>query len=123
MMKNYDESVEINYNPNFLYIPDHIHRILIICDLGSDKTNVLLNLIKDQRPDIDKIYLYIKDLFESKNQLLINEIEKEGIKIKNPKSSYDYLQTMDDAHENLGDYNSTKKKVNSVWRYDNTYGS
>ena len=80
MMKNYDESVEINYNPNFLYIPDHIHRILIICDLGSDKTNVLLNLIKDQRPDIDKIYLYIKDLFESKNQLLINEIEKEGIK-------------------------------------------
>ena len=80
MMKNYDESVEINYNPNFLYIPDHIHRILIICDLGSDKTNVLLNLIKDQRPDIDKIYLYIEDLFESKNQLLINEIEKEGIK-------------------------------------------
>ena len=80
MMKNYDESVEINYNPNFLYIPDHIHRILIICDLGSDKTNVLLNLIKDQRSDIDKIYLYIKDLFESKNQLLINEIEKEGIK-------------------------------------------
>ena len=80
MMKNYDESVEINYNPNFLYIPNHIHRILIICDLGSDKTNVLLNLIKDQRPDIDKIYLYIKDLFESKNQLLINEIEKEGIK-------------------------------------------
>ena len=113
-MKNYDESVEINYNPNFLYILDHIHRILIICDLGSDKTNVLPNLIKDQRPDIDKIYLYIKDLFESKNQLLINEIEKEGIKIKNPKSSYDYLQTMDDAHENLGDYNSTKKKVNSV---------
>ena len=80
MMKNCDESVEINYNPNFLYISDHIHRILIICDLGSDKTNVLLNLIKDQRPDIDKIYLYIKDLFESKNQLLINEIEKEGIK-------------------------------------------
>ena len=80
MMKNYDEYVEINYNPNFLYIPDHIHRILIICDLGSDKTNVLLNLIKDQRPDIDKIYLYIEDLFESKNQLLINEIEKEGIK-------------------------------------------
>ena len=80
MMKNYDESVEINYNPDFLYIPNHIHRILIICDLGSDKTNVLLNLIKDQRPDIDKIYLYIKDLFESKNQLLINEIEKEGIK-------------------------------------------
>ena len=80
MMKNYDESVEINYNPNVLYIPDHIHRILIICDLGSDKTNVLLNLIKDQRSDIDKIYLYIKDLFESKNQLLIHEIEKEGIK-------------------------------------------
>ena len=69
MMKNYDESVEINRNPNCLYILDHTHRILIICDSRSDKTNVLLNLIKDQRPDIGKIYLYIKNLFESKKSI------------------------------------------------------
>ena len=56
-MKNYDESVEINHNPNLPYIPDHPYRILIISDLRSRKTNVLLNLVKNQRPDIDKIYL------------------------------------------------------------------
>ena len=63
-MKNYDQSVEINHNPNRPYIPDHCYRILIIGSLGSGKTIVLLNLIKHQQPDIDKIYLYIKDPFE-----------------------------------------------------------
>ena len=72
MMKNYDGSVEINYNPNWRYIPDHLYRILIIGGSGSGKTNMLLNLIKHQPPDIDKIYLYIKDTFESNYRLLIN---------------------------------------------------
>ena len=50
---------------------------------GSDsgRTNVLLNLIKYQRPDTEKKYLYVKDLFESKYQLLINrQKKKKGIK-------------------------------------------
>ena len=41
--------------------------------------NVLLNLTKHQRPDIDKIYLYVKDPLELKYQLLINGREKVGI--------------------------------------------
>ena len=69
-MKNYGKSVEINCNPNWSYIPDHPYRILIIGGSGSGKTNVLLNLIK-QQPDIENIYLYVKDQFESKYQLLI----------------------------------------------------
>ena len=68
MMKNYDQSVEINHNPNWPDIPDHPHRILVIDGSGSGKTNVLLNLIKNQRPDIDKNFLYVKDPFESKYQ-------------------------------------------------------
>ena len=48
MMKNYDESFEINHNPNWLYISDCLYRILIIGYSGSDKTNVLLNSIKHQ---------------------------------------------------------------------------
>ena len=76
MVKNYNQSVEIKHNPNWLYIPDHPYRILIIGRLGSGKTNVLLNLIKKQGPDIDKIYLYVKDPFKSKYQLLINGSEK-----------------------------------------------
>ena len=58
MMKNYDESVEIIHNQNWPYIPHHRYRILIIGDSESGKL-VLLNLIKHQQPDIDKIYLYV----------------------------------------------------------------
>ena len=57
MMKNYDKSVKINHNPNWPYVPDHPYRILVICGSGSGKTNVLLNLIKKQQPNIYKIYL------------------------------------------------------------------
>ena len=48
------------------------YRILIIAGLGSGKTNLLLNLTENQ-PDIDKIYLYAKDPYESKYQYLIKE--------------------------------------------------
>ena len=48
MMKNYDQSVEINHNPNWPYILDHLYRILIIGNSGSAKTNVLVNLIENQ---------------------------------------------------------------------------
>ena len=62
MMKNYDKSVEIQIGLIFY----HPYSILIIGGSGSRKTNVLVNLIKNQRPDIEKIDLYVKDLFESK---------------------------------------------------------
>ena len=94
------------------YIPDHPYRILIIGDSGLGKTNVLLNLIKHERPDIDKIYSYVKDPFKSKYQLLINGREKVGIKtLKNPKAFIDYSQTIEDIYENLEDYNPTKKRI------------
>ena len=48
MMKNYIESVEINPNPNWSYIPDYSYRTLIIGGSGSGTTNALLNLIKRQ---------------------------------------------------------------------------
>ena len=73
MTNNYDESVEINCNLNWSYIPNDRYRILIIGDSGSGKVNVLLNLVKHQRPDADIIYLNVKDPFESKYQLLFKE--------------------------------------------------
>ena len=110
-MKNYDKLVEIDHNPNWPYISGHPYRILIIGGSGSGKTKMLFNLVKNQRPAIDKIYLYIKDPFESKYQLLINEREKAGIKkLKNPKAFIDYSQTIDNVYENLEDYNPTKKR-------------
>ena len=111
MMKNYGESIEINHNPNWPYIPDHLYIILIIGGSGSGKTNKSLNLIKHQRPDIDKIYLYVKEPPKSKYQLLINGREKAGIKnLKNPKAFIDYSQTIDNVYENLEDYNPTKTR-------------
>ena len=65
-MKNYDESLEIDHNLNWHYIPDHPYRILTIGGSGLGKTNVLSNLINHQRPDNDNIYLYVKDPFQSK---------------------------------------------------------
>ena len=111
MMKNYDQSVKINHNPNQPYIPDHPQRILIIGGSESGETNVLLNLIKHLRPDYDKICLYDQDPFESKYKLLINGTEKVGIKIlKNSTAFIDYSQTIDDVYENFEDYNPTKKR-------------
>ena len=66
MMKNYDQSVEIFHNPNWPYISDHRYRISIIDGSGSGKGDVLLNLTKHQGLDIDRIYLYVRDPFESK---------------------------------------------------------
>ena len=62
MMKNYDKLVEIQIGLIF----NHPYSTLIIGGSGSRKTNVLVNLIKNQQPDIEKIDLYVKDLFESK---------------------------------------------------------
>ena len=111
MMKNYDQSLEINHNTNWHHIPDHPYRILIIGGSRTRKNNVLLNLIKHQRPDDDNIYLYVKDSFKSKYQLLINEKEELGIKtLKNPKAFIEYSQTIDYGYKNLEDYNPTKKR-------------
>ena len=45
-MKNYNKPVEINHNWNWSYIPDYPCLILIFVGLGSVKTNMLLNFIK-----------------------------------------------------------------------------
>ena len=70
---------------------------------------MLLNLRNDQRRYIDKIYLYVKNSFESNYKLLIIGKEKVGIKkLKNLKAFIDYSQTVDDTYENLEDHDPTK---------------
>ena len=72
---------------------------------------MLFKLIKDQRPYFDKIYLYVKDPFKPKHQLIINGREKVGNEIlKNLKAFIDYSQTAADVYENFEDYNPTKKR-------------
>ena len=80
-MINFDDYInedKTKSNKNWPYIPYHLYRILIIESSGSEKTNLLLNLIKHQ-PGIDKIYLYAKDPYEAKCQYLINKSKGVGI--------------------------------------------
>ena len=97
-------------NDKWPYIPDHLHRILIIGGSGSGKTNALLNLIKEQ-DDIDKIYLYAKDLSEPKYEFLIKKREDVGIKYCNdPNAFIECSNRMDDVYQNIDDYNPTRKR-------------
>ena len=98
----------IGHNSKWPYIPDHPYRILIIDGSGSGKTNALLNIINDQ-PDIDKIYLYAEDPYETKYQYLINKREKVGLDyFDHPKAFMEYSNDMQDVHKNIDDYNPRK---------------
>ena len=77
---------------------------------GSGKTNTLLNLINEQN-DIDKVYLYARDLNEPKYKILIKKREDAGIKhLNDPNAFIECSNTMDDVYENIHDYNSNRKR-------------
>ena len=98
------------HNEKWPYIPDHPYRIIIIGGSGSGKTNALINLINEQN-DIDKIYLYARDLSEPKYEYLIKKREDAGIKhLNNPNAFIECSNTMDDVYENIHDYNSSRKR-------------
>ena len=83
---------------------------MIIGGSGSGKTNALLNLINDQG-DIDKIYLYAKDLSKPKYKFLIKKRENAGIKhLSDPNAFIECSNTMDDVYENIDDYNLSRKR-------------
>ena len=93
------------HNEKWPYISDHPYRILIIGGSGSGKTNALLNLINEQK-DIDKIYLYGRDLSEPKYKILIKKREDEGRKhLNDPNAFIECSDTMDEVYENIHSYN------------------
>ena len=86
-------------------IPDHPYRILIAGGSRSGKPNALLNLI-NHKPDIDEIYLYAKDPYEEKSELLINKRESSCLKYLNDSEAFiKYPNDMNDIYKNNEEYN------------------
>ena len=83
------------HNEKWPNIPDHPYKMLIIGGSGSGKTNALLNLIKQQL-DIDKTYLYAKDLNDSNAFTECSELN--------------VLNTMDDVYENIDEHSPSRKR-------------
>ena len=100
------------HNEKWPYIPDHPYRILIIGGSGPGKTNTLISLIK-QQDDIDKIYLYAKDLSEPKYEFLITKRKNaETNHLNDPNAFIECSNTMDDVYENIDDCNlSMNRKI------------
>ena len=70
----------------------------------------MLNLINEQK-EIDKIYLYAKDLSESKYEYLIKNRENGGIKhLNDSKAFIEWSNTMNDVYENIDNYNLNRKR-------------
>ena len=83
---------------------------MIIAGSESGKINVLLNLINHE-PDIDKIYLYAKDGYNTKYKLLINKRESTGLKYLNDlKAFIEYTINMDGIYKNIENTIQTKIK-------------
>ena len=107
---NYTNENKTLHNENWPNIPDRPYRILIIRGSGSGKTNLLLNLINKQ-PDIDKMYLYVKDPYEAKYQFLIDKRESIGLKhFNDPKAFIECSNDMHDVYKNINEYNTDKDR-------------
>ena len=76
------------------------NRILIVEVSGSGKTNSLLHRINHQS-DIDKIYLYAKDPYEAKYQLLFNKRERNDTNA--------FIEYSNDTHKSIVEYNPNNK--------------
>ena len=68
---------------------------------GFGKAKVLLKLINNQ-PDLDPIYLYAKDPYEAKYQLLINKRKRTGLEhFDDPEAFIKYSNDIQDVYKIL----------------------
>ena len=109
-LDDYANENKTKHNLKWPFILDHPYRILKIGGSGSGKRNALLNLINNQ-PDIDKIYLYAKEPYEAKYQLLINTRKSTGLKhFNDPKTFIESLKDMQEVYKNINEYNEGKER-------------
>ena len=74
------------------------------------KTNVLLNLLNNE-PDTYKLYLYAKDRYKAKHQLLLKKGENTWLNYFNDsKACIEYSNDMDNDYKNIEGNNPNKKR-------------
>ena len=107
---------------------EYLYRMLIVGGFGSGKTNALLYLINHE-PNIHNIFVYAKDSYEAKNQLLINKRESTGLKYFNDSKVFlEHSNDMDDNYRKflMNEYqrmnikvleNATQIKNKKYWLY------
>ena len=113
-MINLDDIINKNnkeHNKKWPFIPDHPHIILIAGGSGLGKTYTLLNLMKEQ-DNIEKMFLYEKDLSEPKYKFFIKKCRNGNAGTNHLNDSNAFIQcsnSMDDIYENIEDYNLNRK--------------
>ena len=71
-------------------------------------SNWLFNVINNE-PDIDNIYLYDSDEYETKHQILINKQESRGLnRLNDSKAFIEYRNDIDDIYKSIKKYNAIK---------------
>ena len=97
------------YYLNWPQIPEHSYRVLIIRGSESTKRNLLFNLVNEE-PDIDKNYLYAKDLYEAKDLFWISKRESTDLKNFNDSKVFmEYSNDMHGIYNKIKEYNPNKK--------------
>ena len=107
---NYDNNGD---EDKFIYLhdfmPNKIFRMLICGGSGSGKTNLLLHILKEPLIYYDKLYIYAKNLEQTKYQELIKCLSK--IAHKHKIALDEILEYSNDDIINVSELNSNLQKV------------
>ena len=100
-----DDKVTSNFKQIYDFMPDRCFRMLICGPSGSGKTNTLMHMIYNLLY-FDKIYLYAKNLEQSKYQNLMDKF-----KPISDEAGYDLIEASNDKIIPVNDLDSENQKL------------
>ena len=100
-----DDDVAANFTQLYDFMPDRCFRMLICGPSGSGKTNTLMHMIYNLLY-FDKIYLYAKNLEQSKYQNLMVEFEPWS-----EEAGYDIIEASNDKIIPVKNLNGENQKI------------
>ena len=107
---NYDNKKKVNtFKTTNDFMPQQIFRLLLVGNSGSGKTNLLLHILRKPLIYYDKIYLYAKNLEQSKYQDYIEKMQQIADKAKCPLD--EILEYSNDEIISISDLDNILQKV------------